>query len=102
VQAKALRAAGAEKVWPQTASGAKPIALGSAAHWRRLTKRRAYGHEARPSGVITGAGFRSLCDTWADTAMPHERIMLPARPTLIAPDFGAPPPGPVRGASRRH
>lgn len=37
-EAKALRVAGAEKVWRETASGAKPIALGSAEPWRRLTR----------------------------------------------------------------
>jgi DNA invertase Pin-like site-specific DNA recombinase len=89
-QVKQLRAAGAEKVFRETASGAQTD---------RAQLRRAIGHLAE-SDVLTvtrldrlarstrdllntlatitgkGAGFRSLNDKWADTTTAHGRLML--------------------------
>ncbi len=89
-QVKQLRVAGAEKVFRETASGAK-------------TDRRELAHALKSLGegdtlLVTrldrlarstrdllntldtiakaGAGFRSLSDTWADTTTPHGRLML--------------------------
>ena len=89
-QVKQLRAAGAEKVFRETASGARAD---------RAQLRRAIG-QLEKGDVLTvtrldrlarstrdllntlaqiadkGAGFRSLADTWADTTTSHGRLML--------------------------
>jgi DNA invertase Pin-like site-specific DNA recombinase len=89
-QVKQLRAAGAEKVFRETASGARAD---------RAQLRRAIGHlESGDALTVTrldrlarstrdllntlaqiadkGAGFRSLADAWADTTTAHGRLML--------------------------
>ena len=89
-QVKQLRAAGAAKVFKETASGARAD---------RAQLRRALGqHERRDVLMVTrldrlarstrdllntlaaitgqGAGFRSLHDAWADTTTAHGRLML--------------------------
>jgi len=89
-QVKALRAAGAEKVWRETASGAKTV---------RPQLRRALAQLDKGDVLLVtrldrlarstrdllntlaaiadkGAGFRSLGDTWADTTTAHGRLML--------------------------
>ena len=87
---KQLRAAGAEKVWRETASGAKT----DRAQFRRLLDQLDAGDVllvtrldrlARSTRDLLnilatiadkGAGFRSLGDTWADTTTAHGRLML--------------------------
>ena len=89
-QVKSLRAAGAEKVFRETASGAQT----DRAQLRRLVTHLSEGDVlivtrldrlARSTrdllntmAAITdkGAGFRSLHDAWADTTTPHGRLML--------------------------
>jgi DNA invertase Pin-like site-specific DNA recombinase len=89
-QVKQLRAAGAEKVFRETASGARA----DRAQLRRLLDQLDKGDVltvtrldrlARSTrdllntlATITakGAGFRSLNDTWADTTTAHGRLML--------------------------
>jgi DNA invertase Pin-like site-specific DNA recombinase len=89
-QVKQLRVAGAEKVFRETASGAKT----DRARLRRVLDRLAKGDVltvtrldrlARSTRdllntietiVKAGAGFRSLHDTWADTTTAHGRFML--------------------------
>jgi DNA invertase Pin-like site-specific DNA recombinase len=94
-QVKQLRAAGAEKVFRETASGARAD---------RALLRRVIGQlEKRDVLTVTrldrlarstrdllntlaaitgkGAGFRSLHDTWADTTTAHGRLML----TVLVP-----------------
>ena len=89
-QVKQLRAAGAQKVWRETASGAKAD---------RVQLRRALDQlDAGEMLMVTRldrlarstpdllnilatiaekkAGFRSLGDTWADTTTSHGRLML--------------------------
>jgi DNA invertase Pin-like site-specific DNA recombinase len=89
-QVKQLRAAGAEKVFRETASGARAD---------RAQLRRVIGHlekgdvltVTRPDRLARstrdllntlaavagkGAGFRPLHDTWADTTTAHGRLML--------------------------
>jgi DNA invertase Pin-like site-specific DNA recombinase len=61
-QVKALCAAGAEKVFRETASAAK-------------TDRAQIGHAIAALGNA-GAGFRSLADASVDTTIPHGRLML--------------------------
>jgi DNA invertase Pin-like site-specific DNA recombinase len=89
-QVKQLRAAGAETIRRETASGARA----DRAQLRRLL------NELEAGDVVTvtrldrlarstrdllntlatiaekGAGFRSLSDSWADTTTPHGRLML--------------------------
>ncbi len=83
-----LRAAGAEKVFRETASGAQT----DRAQLRPVITQLAEGDVpvvtcldrlARSTRDLTlaiinekGAGFRSLHDAWADTTTPHERLML--------------------------
>jgi DNA invertase Pin-like site-specific DNA recombinase len=89
-QVKQLCAAGAEKVFRETASGAQTDraqlrrAIGQLAEGDVLTVTR-LDRLARSTrdllntlDTITkaGAGFRSLGDTWADTTTPHGRLML--------------------------
>ena len=89
-QVKQLRAAGAEKVFKETASGAKT----DRAQLRRALKEIDDGDTllvtrldrlARSTRDLLntlaqiaekGAGFRSLGDAWADTTTPHGRLML--------------------------
>ncbi len=89
-QVKQLRAAGAEKVFKETASGAKT----DRAQLRRAIKEIDNGDTllvtrldrlARSTRDLLntlaqiaekGAGFRSLGDAWADTTTPHGRLML--------------------------
>jgi DNA invertase Pin-like site-specific DNA recombinase len=89
-QVKQLRAAGAEKVWCETASGAKT----ERAQLRRVLNQLVAGDVllvtrldrlARSTRDLLnimatiaekGAGFRSLGDTWADTTTAHGRLML--------------------------
>jgi DNA invertase Pin-like site-specific DNA recombinase len=80
-QVKQLRAARAEKVFRETASGARSD---------RAQLRRVLGQLdesdvlmvtrldrlARSTITSKGAGFRSLYDTWADTTTPQGRLML--------------------------
>jgi DNA invertase Pin-like site-specific DNA recombinase len=89
-QVKQLRAAGAEKVFRETASGARA----DRAQLRRAIDQLAKGDVlmvtrldrlARSTRDLLntlaqiadkGAGFRSLADAWADTTTPHGRLML--------------------------
>src|ERR1700745_1061285 len=89
-QNAALRAAGAAKVYSETASGAKT----DRAELRKVVSRLREGDVlvvtrldrlARSTRDLlnvldavanAGAGFRSLADTWADTTPPHGRLML--------------------------
>jgi DNA invertase Pin-like site-specific DNA recombinase len=89
-QVKQLRAAGAEKVWRETASGAKT----DRAQLRRVLDQLDAGDVlivtrldrlARSTRDLLNimatiaekrGGFRSLGDTWADTTTAHGRLML--------------------------
>jgi DNA invertase Pin-like site-specific DNA recombinase len=89
-QVKQLRAAGAEKVFKETASGARA----DRAQLRRAIDQFAKGDVlmvtrldrlARSTRDLLntlaqiaerGAGFRSLADAWADTTTSHGRLML--------------------------
>jgi len=89
-QVKALRAAGAEKVFKETASGAKTdravlrralaqIGKGDVLMVTRLDRlARSTRDLLNILAQIAdkGAGFRSLGDAWADTTTPHGRLML--------------------------
>jgi DNA invertase Pin-like site-specific DNA recombinase len=87
---KQLRAAGAEKVLRETASGAKTdraqlrraldqLAKGDVLMVTRLDRlARSTRDLLNTLATIAakGAGFRSLNDTWADTTTAHGRLML--------------------------
>lgn len=89
-QVKQLRAAGAEEVFRETASGAKSnrrelgralksLGEGDTLLVTRLDRlARSTRDLLNTLDAITkaGAGFRSLGDTWADTTTPHGRLML--------------------------
>src|ERR1019366_2958068 len=89
-QVKQLRAAGAEKVLRETASGAKTdrvqlrraldqLAKGDVLMVTRLDRlARSTRDLLNTLATITGkgAGFRSLNDAWADTTTAHGRLML--------------------------
>jgi len=89
-QVKALRAAGAGKVWRETASGAKADRVQLRRALAQLDKgdvllvtrldRLARSTRDLLNTLATiaekGAGFRSLGDTWADTTTAHGRLML--------------------------
>jgi len=89
-QVQALRAAGAEKVFKETASGAKIdraqlrralAALGEGdvllvTRLDRLARSTRDLLNTLDAIAKTGAGFRSLADAWADTTTPHGRLML--------------------------
>lgn len=89
-QVKALRGAGAEKVFRETASGAKSDRRELARALKALsqgdtllvTRLDRLARSTRDLLNIldavgkTGAGFRSLSDAWADTTTPHGRLML--------------------------
>src|ERR1700730_6598629 len=89
-QVKQLRAAGAEKVFRETASGAQT----DRAQLRRVLAQLDKGDvltvtrldrlarstrdllNTLAAATAKGAGFRSLNDTWADTTTAHGRLML--------------------------
>ena len=89
-QVKQLRAAGAEKVFTETASGAKADRAQLARAMRQLgagdvlmvTRLDRLARSTRDLlntlGVVADkkAGFRSLGDAWADTTTAHGRLML--------------------------
>src|ERR1035438_1535771 len=89
-QVKQLRAAGAEKVFRETASGAqtnraqlaRALAQLDAGDVLTVTRLDRLARSTRDLlntlAAITGkgAGFRSLNDTWADTTTAHGRLML--------------------------
>jgi DNA invertase Pin-like site-specific DNA recombinase len=89
-QVKQLRAAGAEKVFRETASGARTdraqlrrvlaqLDKGDVLTVTRLDRlARSTRDLLNTLAAITGkgAGFRSLHDTWADTTTAHGRLML--------------------------
>jgi DNA invertase Pin-like site-specific DNA recombinase len=89
-QVRQLRAAGAEKVFRETASGAKTdraqlrravagLAAGDVLMVTRLDRlARSTRDLLNTLAAITDrkAGFRSLGDAWADTTTPHGRLML--------------------------
>jgi len=89
-QLRQLREAGAEKVFRETASGAKTdrtqlrrsvaqLGKGDLLLVSRLDRlARSTRDLLNVLAEITerGAGFRSLGDTWADTTTPHGRLML--------------------------
>jgi DNA invertase Pin-like site-specific DNA recombinase len=89
-QVKQLRAAGAEKVFRETASGARAdraqlrrvldqLDKGDVLAVTRLDRlARSTRDLLNTLASITskGAGFRSLNDTWADTTTAHGRLML--------------------------
>jgi DNA invertase Pin-like site-specific DNA recombinase len=89
-QVKTLRAAGAEKIFRETASGAKSdraqlrraiAALGEGdallvTRLDRLARSTRDLLNTLDTMAKAGAGFRSLHDAWADTTTPHGRLML--------------------------
>lgn len=89
-QRAALKAAGAEKIFEETASGArsdrpqlarllKQLAAGDVLVVARLDRlARSTRDLLNILAVIgeRGATFRSLADAWADTTTPHGRLML--------------------------
>ena len=89
-QVKQLRAAGAEKIFRETASGARAdraqlrralaeLGKGDVLMVTRLDRlARSTRDLLNTLAAITGreAGFRSLGDTWADTTTAHGRLML--------------------------
>lgn len=89
-QREALNAAGAERIFAETASGAKSdrtqlarlmklVSSGDAVMVTRLDRlARSTRDLLNILGTLTerGAAFRSLSDTWADTTTPHGRLML--------------------------
>ncbi|CAJ0892566.1 hypothetical protein AMST5_04231 [freshwater sediment metagenome] len=90
VQVKQLRAAGAEKVFKETASGVKTDRrelvrilkiLGEGdtllvTHLDRLARSTRDLLNTLDAVAKVGAGFRSLHDGWADTTTAHGRLML--------------------------
>jgi DNA invertase Pin-like site-specific DNA recombinase len=89
-QVKQLRAAGCEKVFRETASGAKTDrrelarvlkSLGEGdtllvTRLDRLARSTRDLLNTLDAVAKAGAGFRSLGDAWADTTTPHGRLML--------------------------
>lgn len=89
-QVKALRAAGAEKIFKETASGARAdraqlrrvLAQLGSGDVLMVTRLDRLARSTRDllntlAGIADkGAGFRSLGDVWADTTTPHGRLML--------------------------
>src|SRR5208283_182873 len=89
-QVRQLRAAGAQKVFRETASGAQTgrpqlrralsqLTGGDVLSVTRLDRlARSTRDLLNTLATIAGkgAGFRSLNDTWADTTTPHGRLML--------------------------
>ena len=89
-QVRQLRDAGAEKIFRETASGAKTDRRELARAIKSLddgdtllvTRLDRLAHSTRDllntldTIAKAGAGFRSLGDAWADTTTPHGRLML--------------------------
>jgi DNA invertase Pin-like site-specific DNA recombinase len=89
-QVKQLRAAGAEKVFGETASGTKSdrreldralkaLSDGDTLLVTRLDRLARSTRDlvnTLDTVAKAGAGFRSLADAWADTTTPHGRLML--------------------------
>ena len=89
-QRAALTAAGAEKVFQETASGAKTdrrelakaLKVLNAGDTLLVTRLDRLARSTRDLLNIldavskAGAGFRSVADAWADTTTPHGRLML--------------------------
>lgn len=89
-QVAALKAAGAEKLFQETASGAKTdrkalarlVAALSAGDVLLVTRLDRLARSTRDLLNVldqvakAGAGFRSLGDAWADTTTPHGRLLL--------------------------
>ncbi len=89
-QIKQLRAAGAEKIFREKASGARAdraqlrslvnkLEAGDVVTVTRLDRlARSTRDLLNTLATIAdkGAGFRSLADSWADTTTPHGRLML--------------------------
>ena len=89
-QRQALAAAGATKIFEETASGAKSdrkelakalhaLAAGDTLLVTRLDRLARSTRDllnSLDSMAKTGAAFRSLSDLWADTTTPHGRLML--------------------------
>jgi DNA invertase Pin-like site-specific DNA recombinase len=89
-QVAALRAAGADHVFREVASGAKTdraqlrqalarLAAGDVLMVTRLDRLARSTRDllnTLATITATGAGFKSLGDTWADTTTPHGRLML--------------------------
>jgi DNA invertase Pin-like site-specific DNA recombinase len=89
-QVRQLKAAGAEKVWRETASGAKTdraqlgrvLAQLDAGDVLMVTRLDRLARSTRDLLNILatiaekGAGFRSLGDRWADTTTAHGHLML--------------------------
>jgi DNA invertase Pin-like site-specific DNA recombinase len=89
-QREALQAAGAEKVFQETASGTKTdrrqlarvlAALNAGdvlivTRLDRLARSTLDLLNTLDTIAKAGAGFRSLADAWADTTTPHGRLML--------------------------
>lgn len=89
-QVEALKAAGASRVFHETASGAKANRLQLASALKSLgagdtllvTRLDRLARSTRDLLNIidtiakAGAGFRSIADAWADTTTPHGRLML--------------------------
>ena len=89
-QVRQLRAAGAEKIWRETASGAKTDRVQlrrvldqlDAGDVLMVTRLDRLARSTRDLLNILAtiaekkAGFRSLGDTWADTTTAHGRLML--------------------------
>jgi hypothetical protein len=100
-RARQLRAAGAEKVFRETASGARAdraqlrrvldqLDKGDVLTVTRLARlARSTRDLLNTLATVTGkgAGFRSLHDTWADTTTAHGRLMLAVLGGLA--EFGA-------------
>jgi DNA invertase Pin-like site-specific DNA recombinase len=89
-QVATLKAAGAERIFRETASGAKTDRRGLARALKSLgegdtllvTRLDRLARSTRDllntldAIAKAGAGFRSLHDAWADTTTPHGRLML--------------------------
>ena len=89
-QVKALRAAGGEKIFRETASGAKSDraqlrrAIAALGEGDKLLVTRLDRLACSTRDLLNtlaqiadkGAGFRSLADAWADTTTAHGRLML--------------------------
>jgi len=89
-QVEALKAAGASRVFHETASGAKTDRLQLASALKSLgagdillvTRLDRLARSTRDllnmidAIAKAGAGFRSIADAWADTTTPHGRLML--------------------------
>ena len=117
-QVRQLRDAGAEKIFPETASGRRP----TGANWREVFLTRLRDGDtllvtrldrlARSTRSLSnilatiakaGAGFRSLGDAWADTTAPHGRLMLTVLGGLaeFERELSAPAPAKAANAPRR-